>query len=229
MATTKAKTITPSRKRISTPAKTEVSSTTSQTQSRMSVNLSKRYLFIAGVIILVVALIYAFRSLFIVATVNGQPITRLAVIQELEKQGGKQTMITLVIKTLIEQEAAKKRVNVSQKEIDDEIKKIEANLAKQGQTLDQVLQLQGMSRDTLVSQIRTQKMVEKLVGPITVTNKEVDAYVEANKSTIPENSNMSDVKKTVKVQLQQQKVNEKAQAMLQNLQKNAKINYIVNY
>lgn len=194
-----------------------------------SVKISKKYLIAGIVIILVAALLYTFRSLFIVATVNGQPISRLTVVTELEKQGGKQTLTTLVTKTLIEQEAAKKRITVSQKDIDEEIKKIEASLAKQGQTLDQVLQLQGMSRDALVSQIRIQKLVEKLVGNVPVTDKEVAAYIETNKSTIAETSNMDEVKKSVKLQLQQQKVNEKAQALIQKLQKDAKINYFLQY
>lgn len=197
--------------------------------SPLSVKVSKKYLLIGVIVIAIAVLIYAFRSFFIVATVNGQPVSRLALIQELEKQGGKQTLNALVTKTLIEQEAAKKNVTVSQKDIDEELKKIQTNLSKQGQTLDQVLQLQGMTRETLATQIRTQKLVEKLVGPVTVSDKDIAAYMEANKASIPEGSNMTEVKKSAKDQLQQQKVSEKAQAMLQKLQKDAKINYLVNY
>ncbi|MBP9719050.1 MAG: SurA N-terminal domain-containing protein [Candidatus Levybacteria bacterium] len=226
MATIKKATAVAKRK---SPAPKVSSESIAETTAPMAVKVSKKYLLIGGVVVLLAVALYTFRSFFIVATVNGQPISRLSLIQELEKQGGKQTLTTIVTKTLIEQEAAKKNIVVSQKDIDTELKQIEANLAKQGQTLDQVLQLQGMTRDALTAQIKTQKLVEKLVGPVTVTDKEISDYIAANEATIPQTENMNEVKKTVKTQLQQQKVNEKAQALLQKLQKDAKINYLVSY
>lgn len=226
MATTK-KASTATKKRVSSPKKEETP--TAPSSAPAAIKLSKRSLLIGAVILLLAVALYTFRSLFIAATVNGQPISRLAVIQELEKQGGKQTINNLVTKTLIEQEAQKKNVVVSQNDVDDEIKKIEDNLAKQGQKLDQLLQMQGMNRDTLKAQIKTQKMVEKLVGPVKVTDTEVTAYIEANKASLPPTEDEAAQKKNVKLQLEQQKISEKAQALLQKLQQDAKINYLVNY
>ena len=40
------------------------------------------------IIIVLITLGFLFKGLFVVALVNGQPITRLSLIQELEKQGG---------------------------------------------------------------------------------------------------------------------------------------------
>ena len=220
------------KKAKSTPRKmTEPVVTESQplTNSPLSIKVSRKYLLIGIGIVALAALLYTYRSLFIVATVNGTPISRLTLIQELEKQGGKQTLATLVTKTLIAQEAAKKNISVSQKQIDEELKKIEQSLSQQGQTLDQVLQLQGMTKASLIEQIRTQKMVEALVGPISVSDKEVDAYIEANQASLPQEGNAAEIKKNVKTQLQQQKVSQKAQELLANLQKNAKINYLVTY
>jgi len=220
------------KKAKSTPRKmTEPVVTESQslTNSPLSIKVSRKYLLIGIGIVALAALLYTYRSLFIVATVNGQPISRLTLIQELEKQGGKQTLATLVTKTLIAQEAAKKNISVSQKQIDEELKKIEQSLSQQGQTLDQVLQLQGMTKASLIEQIRTQKMVEALVGPISVSDKEVDAYIEANQASLPQEGNAAEIKKNVKTQLQQQKVSQKAQELLAKLQKNAKINYLVTY
>ncbi|MFA5996816.1 MAG: hypothetical protein WC790_03850, partial [Candidatus Paceibacterota bacterium] len=42
-----------------------------------------------AIILIVISLFFA-KGLFVVATVNGSPISRLSVITELEKQGGKQ-------------------------------------------------------------------------------------------------------------------------------------------
>lgn len=218
------------KKAKSTPRKT-TDSTASQppVNNPLSIKVSRKYLLIGIGIIALAVLLYTYRSLFIVATVNGTPISRLTLIQELEKQGGKQTLATLVTKTLIAQEAAKKNISVSQKQIDKELKKIEQSLSQQGQTLDQVLQLQGMTKASLVEQIRTQKMVEALVGVVSVSDKEVATYMEANQASLPQEGNATEIKKNVKTQLQQQKVSQKAQELLQKLQKDAKINYLVTY
>jgi len=233
---TPTKATTPKKRKAETPAKVSVSkpevvqtSYTTSTPSPLSLKVSRKFVLIGLVAVGLAVLLYTYRSLFIAATVNGQPISRLVLVQELEKQGGKQTLSTLVTKTLIGQEAAKKNITVSQKKVDEEMKKIEASLAQQGQTLDQVLQMQGMTKQSLTDQIRTQKMVEGLVGKVSVSDKEIDAYIKANEASIPEGGTAGDVRKSVKTQLEQQKVNEKAQAMLQNLQKNAKINYFVSY
>lgn len=175
-------------------------------------------------------LLYYFRGLFIAATINGEPVSRIALIQELEKQGGKQALNTLVTKTLVMQEARKKNVTVSKDEINAEMKKIEDNLKSQGQNLDQVLQIQGMTRPGLEEQIKLQKMVEKMVGKeITVSAKEVDDYIEKNKATFPEGTDIERERPKVQEQLKQQKLSERIQTWLEKLQKDAKIDYLVTY
>lgn len=187
---------------------------------------SRRNLIIVAVILLVFGLFYFFKSIFIAAIVNGQPISRISVVQNLEKQNGKQMLSSLVTETLIYQEAKKQNINISQSEIDDEIKKIEDNFKKQGQSLEQVLTFQGMTKGDLIKSITIRKMVEKMVGKdIKVADKEVADYMEKNKSTIPE----GEKPETIKEQLRQQKLNEKVQEWLDSLQKNAKIDYFVNY
>ena len=194
-----------------------------------AVRVRKSYFFtILGILVFVIV-IYLLRNLIIAATVNGQPISRLSVISELEKQGGKQALDSLITKSLIIQEARKRNVEVSQQDIDGEMKKIQANLASQGQNLDQVLQLQGMTKQQLIDQIKLNKMIEKIVKPAPVTDKEVDDYYNTNKESLPQNQDEAALKKTIKDRLQQQKLNDEAQKFLENLRKSAKINYYVNY
>lgn len=236
MATKKAtRTTKTTTKKRSIPARkatvTETPITASDTPgSAMSIGISRKWVITAGVIIVVIALLYVMRSWFVVAFVNGQPITRYALIQELERQGGKQTLNTLVTKALIQQEANKQHVTVSDKEVDNEINKIKASVEKQGQKLDQLLSAQGMTMDALKEQVRTQKLVEKMLGKnIIVTDKEVNDYIEQNKSTFPEGTDPNMMKSQVKDQLRQQKLSTKIQSWLQDLQAKAKINYLVNY
>jgi parvulin-like peptidyl-prolyl isomerase len=217
------------------PQAQSVQATTSQpatTQSRHrfpAIKVRRAYLITAVVIIALLALAFFFRSLFIVAIVNGQPITRLAYINELEQTAGKQAMNSLVTKTLILQEAKKNNVTVSQKEVDDQIKTIQDNLAKQGQQLDSVLALQGMTQASLREQIYLQKLVEKMVGKnITVSDKEIADYIDKNKDSLPQNTSEADLKKQVHDQLYQQKLNDKVQTWIQGLQQKAKVSYLIS-
>jgi len=180
--------------------------------------------------LLIGGLLYYFRSLFVVATVNGEPISRISMVQELEKQGGKQALNSIVTKTLVQQEARKQNVTVSQDEINAELKKIEDNLKKQGQNLEQVLQIQGLTKSGLEEQIRLQKLVEKMVGKeVKITDKEIDDYIEKNKASYPEGTDLKKERPTISEQLKQQKLSEKIQSWLEKLQKDAKIDYLVNY
>lgn len=207
--------------------------TASESPKKMSirsVKVKKTYAIGIVVILVIGALLYLGRSLFVAAVVNGQPISRLSVVQEAEKQSGRQILDTKVQQALIEQEAQAQHISVSDQEIADEIKKIEASLKKQGQSLDQVLQSQGMTRDALNTNIRLSKLVEKMVGKdIKISSEEIDDYLKQNKDFLPKNESEAQLRKTAEDSLKQQKLNEKAQTWLADLQKKANILYFVNY
>jgi len=199
------------------------------TPQQNTVKLRKPYVILIIVIVLLAAALYYFRGLFVAAVVNGQPISRLAVVQQSEKQSGKQTLDTLVRDALIEQEAKKENISVSDKEVNDEITTLQNNLKKQGQSLDQVLSAQGMSQDDLRKLIRLDKLVQKMVGKdVKVTDKEVNDYIAKNKDSLP-TTNEATLKKQVKSQLTQQKTNEAVQTWLANIQQKANIVYFVQY
>ena len=89
-------------------------------------------------------------------------INRLSVIKDLENKGEK-VLDTIVLKTLINQEAKKRKLTIPQSEIDAEMKKIEVNVSSQGSTLDALLAQQGMTKDDLVGEIKLQLLVTKMV------------------------------------------------------------------
>jgi hypothetical protein len=186
-------------------------------------------LFAAGIIILG-ALLYLGRGFFVAAVVNGQPISRVSIIKEAEKQSGRQALDTIVRNTLIEQEARKANVSVSNQEIDDEIKKVEETLSKQGQKLDDVLAMQGMTKEDLRRLIRLDKLVGKIVGKdVKVTDEEVNDYLTKNKDLLPEGQSEEELKKAATEQIKQQKLNDKIRTWLESLQTKAKIMYFVQY
>lgn len=184
----------------------------------------------AAVLIILTALFFA-KGLFVAATVNGSPIGRLSVIKELERQGGKQVLEALINQKLIETEFNKQKVSVTQEEISEEIKKIEAQVASQGGgTLKDALAMQGMTEEKLREQIAIQKRIEKLLAAtIAVSDAEIDAYIKDNKATPPEGVETEDFRKELSDQLKQQKFQQEAQKWVSGLTARAKIKYYVNY
>src|SRR4030042_3285445 len=149
--------------------------------------VNKKRIVLFLVILLLAGLVYFLRSQLVVATVNGKPIWRLTLITELEKQSGKEALNSLVTKALILQEAQKQKVVIGEEEISKEITTIEEKLKAQGQDLDNLLSLQGVSRVELREQIEIQKMIEKIGGGnIEVTDQEIDDFLEQNKDSLPQ-------------------------------------------
>lgn len=201
---------------------------TPQTDAKKFKFSKGHYIFI-GILVLVVALYFS-RGLFIAAMINGQPIFRTTIIKELERQGGKRVLESMVVKTLILQEAQKQQVKVDQKEVDSEINKIKDTLSKQGQNFDQALAMQGLTKDDLVEQIKIQKLIEKMVGKdITVTDKEISDFIEQNKEAFPEGTKEEEMKNQAKEQVRQRKLSEKVQTWIADLQQKAKVSYFINY
>lgn len=199
-------------------------------ESGRSVKVHKSTLIFAALIILLGILLYLGRGLIVAAVVNGQPISRVAVVQETEKASGKQVMASLIRNTLVEQEASKKNVTVSDKEINDQIKTIEDNLSKQGQKLDQMLTMEGMTKDDLRKIIRLDILVTKLVGKdIKISDKDINNYIASNKDVLPKGKSDKELKQFAKEQLQKAQLPQKAQAWFAELEKKAKIVKFVDY
>lgn len=214
--------------KVSAPVKTVEK--TQSVQPKAPIKVKKSYVLLVLGILVLGALLYFLRGLFVAAVVNGQPISRLEVVSQTEKQAGKQALSTLVRNSLIEQEAKKNNVSVSDKEVSEEIKKLEGTLSKQGQKLDQVLQVQGMTREDLNKLIKLDKLVAKMVGKdVKVTDKEVDEYIEKNKDLLPKDQDPKTFRQGVAEQLKQQKTNEKVKTWLEDLQNKSKVIYFVQY
>ncbi|MFC1627150.1 SurA N-terminal domain-containing protein [Patescibacteria group bacterium] len=178
----------------------------------------------AAVFLGVVGLVFYFKSMVFVAFVNGRPISRLSFNQELEKQAGKQVLDTLVLKKLIFQEAKKQGVKVTDAEVAEEMDRIKEIATQQGMELAQLLELQGVNQKELVEEIKLNKIVEKIIGDqVEVTDEEVEEYILENAEFLSEELTYEEQRETVKEQLKQQKVGQKAQEWISELQTKAKI------
>ncbi len=182
------------------------------------------------VILIAALLIYFAKGLFVAALVNGQPIFRLSLVKELEKQSGQKALDSLITQTLILQEANKEKVTVSDQDVNQSLKDLGDNIAKQGGNLDQLLAAQGMTKEDLKQQIKLQKIVEKIVGKdVAVSEQEVDDYIKNNQSQLPQGETTEQLRTDVKEQLRQQKISEKITLWVEHLRAKAKINYFVQF
>jgi len=188
-----------------------------------------KVLYILGAVVLGL-LVYFFRSVFVAAWVNGSPISRIAIIKQLESQAGKQTLDSLIDKTLILQEAKKSGVTISSQTLSDEVKKIEESLKAQGLELDSALKERGQTRSDLNEQIRIQKIIEIILGKnITVTEEELKTYFDSNKEAFAQGAKFEEVKAQIGEQVIQSKLFSEYQKWIVDLRNKAKVYYFVNY
>lgn len=193
----------------------------------------KKILLKVLIVLLVVGVFYFGKKYLFVASVNGRLVSRLSVIKDLERQGGQKVLDTIVLKTLINQEAKKRKMSISDKELEAELTKIEVNVTSQGTTLEALLLQQGMTKDDLASEIKLQLLVTKMVdNNISVTDKEVEDYLAGQKSQLsldPTQPAPELTKDQAKAAIRQQKLQGKIQSFVADLKAKAKISYFIKY
>lgn len=181
------------------------------------------------IVIIVLGLVYYFKGLFIAATVNNSVISRFAVISELEKGSGKAALDSMISERLIELEAAKKNITISNEEINAEFEKISKQLEEQGLTLEAALAEQGLTKADISKRMMVQKKLEKMLADkVNVTDQEIDQYIKDNGITLPKDKE-AEAKDSIREQIKSNKLNEEARKFIDDLKANAKINRWVNY
>ena len=117
-------------------------------------SLRLKDLILPTIIILIIILLGLLKDQFVAASVNGKQINRIELIRELEEKEGKRALENLVSEELILQEAEKRNMSVTDEEVDREIGTIEKTIKSQGQNLDDLLTLQGLTRQQLKDEVR---------------------------------------------------------------------------
>ncbi|WP_410771896.1 peptidylprolyl isomerase [Fontibacillus sp. BL9] len=138
-------------------------------------------------ILLVVVLIkppFAAKKAEAVATVNGAEITKDQLYDEMSTAGADQTALEkLITKELINQEAKKQNIAVTEADID---KELESYLKDYGseENLNQALAQAGMTMDLLRENIQMNKLLTQLLEPqVEVTDEQIKQTFEDYKSS----------------------------------------------
>ena len=190
---------------------------------------SIRNSLIIAAVLVVGGLVFYYKDILVAATVNGSPISRLAMIRQLEKSAGKNMLEDLITKKLINDEAVKARISISEDVINAAIQETKTQLEAQGQTLEGALAAQGMTQDDLRDQIIIRKQLEQLLADkIQVSDEEIQQYIKDNQVTIPAGKE-AEYQKQIKDQLQQQKLSSEAGTFVESLKSKASIHYFVQY
>ena len=191
--------------------------------------INRKYLILGSAIFAIFVFFYFTKSLFIAAIVNGKPITRLALVKSLEKQGGQQALDGLVTKELIGQEAKKKGINVTDAEVTAEVDRIRKVVEAQGSSLEATLAFQGQTLKDLEENLYLKINVERIFGSeVSVSEEEISNYYEANK-TLFSDQKLEDVSGQIKDQLLQEKLGTKFSEWITEVKNNSKIKYLVSF
>ena len=197
---------------------------------KLNILRGKKGLIFLGLLSFILILVLYSQGLILAATVNNQPITRLKLIRELEKQGGQQVLDRLINATLIMQEAKKQGVVVSQEEVDRAVDEIRQNVESKGISFEEALSFQGKTVEDLKQDILVQRIVEQILGPkIQISDEEAAQYFENNQESFAEETKLEDVQEQIKDALFQQKLAEEYQLWISQLQQEAKIKYFVSF
>lgn len=148
-----------------------------------------------------------YKSQFIVATVNYQPISRFQLNKLLVERYGQMVLDELINQTLIKDLIKQNNVSVTDADIEEEIGNLktqlggdqvfEATLAQYGLTLDQL-------KERLETTIGQKKLAEVLFSP-EVKSEEVSEYYNQNK-TLFQGKTLPEVEEDIKANLLDQKL-----------------------
>lgn len=199
-------------------------------EQRIKRILGTKTALVIAILLVLLAVLYSARGLFVAAMVNGSPISRFAVVGELEKSSGKEVLETLITQELIKAEIARAGVSVTEAEVDEGIAALREEIAGQTTaTLEEMLEERGLAMEEVREQVLLQKQVEKLLGAkVDVTDEEVSEYLAQAKLEIAE-ADLPAAQAEIAKQMREQKIAVEAGALVGELRENANISYFVNY
>jgi len=191
-----------------------------------SANPTRRFpLTKVALIVVVLGLVAIFvsnKGLLVAAVVNGRPIFRWQLTSVMISRFGQQTLESMISQALIDAEAKKAGIIVSQTDIAQK----ESDLVKSlggDVSIDDILKYQGMTKADFEDQLRLQLTVEKLLGKdIIITDADIDAYIATSGSMLAA-TDEAGLREEAKQAIFSQQVNDKLQTWFTDLRSKAKI------
>lgn len=144
---------------------------------------TKLLYMIVGLLALL-ALVLANKSVFLAAVVDSKPIFSWELNRVLVDRYGKQTLEGMISEQLIANEAKKQNAIVSPGDIKSREEEIVKGLGN-GMPLEELLKIQGLSKDEFDRQITLQLTVQKILGKdLVITQDDIDKFIASNRATL---------------------------------------------
>jgi len=181
----------------------------------------------AGVVIILAVLAgffwYKTNTWPVVAVINGKPLTRFEVDQQLFNQDKGTVIEGLITQTLIKQDVEKRGIKATDAEVDAKIEEIKQGLAP-GQELEKALAAQGMTLAQFKEQVKLRVEVEKLLADKTkVASDEAEKFVTENDKSFAVGTTQEQKTEMAMKNLQQEKFQKALDEWLKELKDKAKI------
>lgn len=172
---------------------------------------------------LLIVLIWKLKGYLIVATVNGQPISRWELTDKLTRRFGGQTLDDIINERLLLAALRQKGIFIPNQEIDARIKQIEERL-KDSLSLAEALKAQGLTTEEFRRQIEIQSSIDKLFDKeATTSSSEIEEYIRKNNQAYKSATDPVSVREEVKAILRQQKISDLFDSWFSQIRKDAKI------
>ena len=119
----------------------------------------------------------------VVATVNGEEISKDELSDLLLKQAGQQGLNLLIAQKIVDLEATKQNISISADEIEKELEEYYTTYGG-ADNFTQILELSGSSLEEIKSNLTQNLKIKKLLAPrISVTEAEMKSFFEENKNS----------------------------------------------
>lgn len=146
--------------------------------------LNTKILYLVVALLALLALVLANKSVLLAAVVDGKPIYSWEINRVLVDRYGKQTLEGMISERLIANEAKKQNAVVSPGDIKSREEEIVKGLGS-GMSLEELLKIQGLSKDEFDRQITLQLTVQKILGKdLVITKDDIDAFIASNRATL---------------------------------------------
>lgn len=145
----------------------------------------KFYLPVAGLALILAAFLIgsAFSNKDVVASVNGDSISKDELYNTLVKQYGADSLSTLIDNKIIEQEAEKKDITIADKEIKEELQTYIDSYGGDD-AFQSALEQSGLTQTDVEGDIENYLKINKLLEPeIEITDEEMKTYFDENKES----------------------------------------------
>lgn len=143
-----------------------------------------KYLYFIVALLALSALLLANKGMLLAAVVDGKPIFSWELNRVLVDRYGKQTLEGMLSERLIAGEARKQGIVVAPSDVASREEEIVKGLGS-GMSLEEILKIQGLSKDEFDRQITMQLTVQKLLGKdLIITDADVDNYIATNRALL---------------------------------------------